>query len=181
MRRTRRKHQIKAWPFLVGLCLILAILFWGVKVHIDAAEALTAKQTEAEQLQHQFELAEAEKQRRAGEAAVIKQYADAPLSEKVTSYIRFIFGPAAEQAIKVADCESGLLDRGAEHSTTVVSDPNKDGSRDFLTFQVNSIHRRRFGTSYMSDWRENVKVAHQLYLEQGWRPWRSSAHCHGLS
>lgn len=87
--------------------------------------------------------------------------------------IRQVFGDKAEEAIKVAKCESGL--RAVSNEGL-----NKNGSVDAGVFQVNqSAHR--VAKKWLMNSAINIRIAKQLYDEQGWNPWYSSKKCHGLS
>lgn len=50
---------------------------------------------------------------------------------------------------------------------------NQDGSRDYGIFQINSIHAGRVNgnVQMLLDPETNVRVAAEIYREQGWTPW----------
>ena len=105
----------------------------------------------------------------AGESCFVKTvYASEETTEveQIVSYIAKVFGPdkrVVQQALKIAECES--------HWNTKAYNFNTNGSGDYSIFQINSVHIRRYGTKFMTDWRENVRVAFDLYKHQGWSPW----------
>lgn len=68
-----------------------------------------------------------------------------------------------KKLIDVAYKESGLR-WNAYHK-------NNDGSEDFGVFQINSVHTKRFGPGFKTDYKENIKVAYSLYKRQGFVPW----------
>lgn len=84
----------------------------------------------------------------------------------VEEYIREVFGADAERAIGVATCESGLR-------KSVVSKPNRNGTRDYHTFQINDIHTKTYGEGFKTNWQENVRVAYKIFKAHGnsFRPW----------
>ena len=67
------------------------------------------------------------------------------------------------QALAVMRCES-------------TDNPHAYAAGNYGLFQINAIHARRVrgGLDALYDPRENVRVAHEIWREQGWRPW---AHC----
>lgn len=62
-------------------------------------------------------------------------------------------------------CESG----GRPNATHL----NNDGSMDYGLMQINSIHRKRVGgdLNALLDPETNVRVAHDIFVEQGFTPW----------
>ena len=71
------------------------------------------------------------------------------------------FGDNAYTALRVAHCES-RLDQSKIHTNT-------DGSLDVGLFQINQKWHERRGNAYDLD--ENVRIAKEIYDEQGWNPW----------
>ena len=76
--------------------------------------------------------------------------------------------------MRIAECESGD-DLHAEPW----ENPNHRGP-----FQVSYVHAWRYARNGW-DWNtatdeQHVMIAHELFLEQGWWPWRFSAMCHGV-
>jgi hypothetical protein len=71
------------------------------------------------------------------------------------------------------DCETAKRVVEAESSWNFWAiHHNKNGTWDFCGFQINSIHG--YSREYLSDFRNCVDVAYQLYLERGFQPWRAS-------
>lgn len=66
----------------------------------------------------------------------------------------------ARIAVAIAIAESGLNTQ-ARHT-------NSNGSVDYSLFQLNSVHKQR---GNLADPVENVKIAMDIYAEQGWNPW----------
>lgn len=88
--------------------------------------------------------------------------------QTVEDQIRFVFGDKADEALKVARCESGL-------NPTIT---NKVSSATGL-FQVLSV-THGVSKTYLKDSFINVLIAKKLYDASGWTPWVSSNHCHHL-
>lgn len=85
-------------------------------------------------------------------------------SSEVETYIREVFGADADRAIGVAKCESGLR-------KNALNDKNRNGTVDHGLFQINSVHTKKRGSAFKTDWQANVRVAKQIFDEQGFRPW----------
>jgi hypothetical protein len=79
----------------------------------------------------------------------------------VEGIIKKYFGSEAEQAMKIAQCESSLRP-DATHT-------NSNGSVDCGLFQINSIHG--YDCEELKDVEFNVKIAKKLYDKSGWQPW----------
>ena len=90
-----------------------------------------------------------------------------PLDAEVIGQIVIEFGEydrhIIKQAIDIAYKESGLKYNAYNF--------NSNGTSDYSVFQVNTVHIKRFGDKFTYNWKENIRVAHILYEEQGWRPW----------
>lgn len=80
------------------------------------------------------------------------------------AYIVEAFGDKADEAIWLSKCESGLR-------RDAVNDKNSNGSTDYGVFQINSIHTKRYGEAFKTDWKANVQVAKKIYDAQGFTPW----------
>jgi len=89
----------------------------------------------------------------------------------VIAEIKEVFGKDADDAIKVFRCESGLKSKCNDGL-------NKNGSVDCGVAQVNSVHG--VSRKWLLKPEISIRVAYELFLEQGWSPWKSSNHCHGL-
>ena len=87
--------------------------------------------------------------------------------QEIIDEIVRVFGEEAPNAFNVLHCENrGLRPDAINH--------NRNGSTDHSIFQINSIHIKRFGNKFVTDWKENIRVAHVLQQEQGWRIWSCS-------
>ena len=87
--------------------------------------------------------------------------------QEIIDEIVRVFGEEAPNAFNVLHCENrGLNPNAINH--------NRNGSTDHSIFQINSIHIKRFGNKFVTDWKENIRVAHVLQQEQGWRIWSCS-------
>ena len=98
-----------------------------------------------------------------------------PLNNRLESEIKDVFEDKADEAIKVAQCESGLRLKFCNDGL------NKNGTVDCGVFQINSqVHG--INRKWLNNVTINVRVAKQLYDEHGnWSAWKSSKHCHGLN
>lgn len=85
--------------------------------------------------------------------------------------IRQAFGDKANQALKVARCESGLVPNARSKTSTAT------GVFQILkgTWQANTNEP----WSKVSDAPTNIMVAKKLYDNRGWQPWKASIKCHG--
>ena len=96
------------------------------------------------------------------------------MQELVEAEIKDVFGEKAEEALKVARCESKL---GLYKCNDGL---NSNGSVDCGIFQVNSIHG--VSRKWLNNYKINILIAKQLYDEQGgWGAWYSSKSCHNLN
>ena len=81
-------------------------------------------------------------------------------------YIAEVFGPAAGEATRVAECESGL-------NPSAVS----PGGGNHGLFQINNVHRENFTAITGQPWEAvydpyyNSQYARRLYDGRGWAPW----------
>lgn len=87
--------------------------------------------------------------------------------EDIINEITRVFGEDAPTAFNILFCENRQLNPNAINH-------NRNGSTDHSIFQINSIHTKRFGDKFKTDWKENIRVAHVLQQEQGWRIWSCS-------
>ena len=94
--------------------------------------------------------------------------------ERILAEVDRLFGNHSQEAKKIIGCENSSMDMAHVNR-------NRDGSFDTGPFQINTVHSKRFGTGFMVDAVENVRVAYQLWKEQGFAPWYSSHVCHHLS
>lgn len=49
-----------------------------------------------------------------------------------------------------------------------VSPANSNGTKDYGVFQINTIHAWR---GNLTDCKENIRIAKEIFDEQGWSPW----------
>lgn len=70
------------------------------------------------------------------------------------------FGDDSNIALAVAKAESGLRCE-AYHF-------NNNGTIDHSIFQLNSVHKKR---GNLENCKENIKIAYEIFKEQGWTPW----------
>lgn len=94
-------------------------------------------------------------------------------NRSVTSIIAEKFGEYADQAVKVAFCESRLNREAISHTG------------DYGVFQLNKatwFHHYSLDNESALFATENVAVAYDIFKNNGyrWSPWRSSYKCHGL-
>jgi hypothetical protein len=85
------------------------------------------------------------------------------------------FGNKADEARKVAKCESGDRD--------IKSKMNDNGTYDYGRMQVNTIWLKFYKVSQEDLLNKdiNIKVAKMVYDRRGnWSAWSSSSKCHGL-
>lgn len=97
-----------------------------------------------------------------------------PTKEDIVGYITKLWGGKAQEALKIVSCENSTMDMARVNK-------NRDKTKDFGPFQINTIHIKRFGDGFTKDIFENIRVAHTMWKEQNWRPWYSSNSCHGLA
>lgn len=68
-----------------------------------------------------------------------------------------------KKMIDIAYGESGL--RWNAHNK------NTNNTFDTGPLQINSIHTKRYGTKFLTDWKESIKVGYALYKQSGFGPW----------
>ena len=86
------------------------------------------------------------------------------------------FKDKAEEARKVARCESGMQDKESK--------PNKNGTKDYGQLQINSLWLEVYGLTpaQLLDTETNIATAKKIYDRTGnWSAWKYSKHCHGLN
>jgi hypothetical protein len=91
--------------------------------------------------------------------------------ELVIAEIKEVFGKDGDDAVRVFTCESKLKSKCNDGL-------NKNGSVDCGIAQVNSVHG--VSRKWLLKPEINIRVAKQLFDEQGWNPWRSSNSCHHM-
>ena len=154
---------------IVLFLLILLIGIFGRIWKLWEIESVKAKE-----LTPKIEQLKKENENLKNENIILQKQVSLPYRARVVAYIRKVFNQKADEALAIISCENASMDMAHVNR-------NRDGSFDVGPFQINSIHIKRFGTAFMKDYQENVKVAYQLWKEQKWRPWYSSQNCHGLA
>lgn len=97
------------------------------------------------------------------------------VAEPLNVYKKY-FGDKADEAQKIAKCESG--------ERANAQNKNKNGSSDYGLFQINSIWLAEFGLTAenLLSAETNAKVAKAIYDRSGgWSAWYSSKKCHKLT
>jgi hypothetical protein len=87
-----------------------------------------------------------------------------PLTEReqIVNYIHEVFGKDADKAFLVLSCENKRLSPNAVN--TAGNYPV--GSRDIGVFQINE-HWQAVQGKFLFNWKINIEIAHQLYVENG--------------
>jgi hypothetical protein len=88
-----------------------------------------------------------------------------PLSEKqeILSYIVAKFGDRSPDAIvMLRKCENSKFNQEATNH-------NNNGTTDYGIFQVNSIHEKRYGSEFKTDWKSNIDTAFEIYKSHGYK------------
>lgn len=83
------------------------------------------------------------------------------IDDPIQREILEVFKGEYKNAIKIASCESGLRPDAWNENT--------NGSVDVGVFQINSVHGIR--AKWLLNPEVNIRVAKQLFDEQGWNPW----------
>ena len=81
--------------------------------------------------------------------------------QEVVDEIQYIWGEDFYMGLRIAHCES-RFGRNRIHTNT-------DGSHDISVFQINDKWHLRRGD--ILNWRENIRIAYEIYEEQGGNPW----------
>jgi hypothetical protein len=81
--------------------------------------------------------------------------------ETIDEMIEFVFGDQADEAKRIAMCES-TMNPNATHVNT-------GGSIDAGLMQINSVHG--VPVRYLKNPMINLLIAKQIYDAQGWNPW----------
>jgi len=91
-----------------------------------------------------------------------------PLHSEIMIEVIRIWGekPPAE-ILKILEC----FNSESEFKFNAINAKNRNKSVDFGPAQINSVHTKRFGNKFKTDWKENLRVAKQIYDEQGLKPW----------
>lgn len=171
--RYANDKQVMRERMVAPVMLILSVAFtWGVSLsptihQIMAADSVQAnagqiaKPNEAESAPLFIEPKETWVEEIKPPAKELSQ------KQEIIEYIVEVFGEDAPDAFNVLYCENRGLN-------TQAINENRNGTTDHSLFQINSIHTKRFGSNFMTNWKANVDVAHQIFTEQGWTPWACS-------
>jgi hypothetical protein len=149
---------------LILTSVILSIIVnMGSKIYeADKLEAIKLHSIAA--AKHKVKLAHAEATNQA-----IKKIAKSnnPSRVKNAQTIAMVFPEEVRaDAIKVANCESSLLEKA--------SNKNRNGSQDWGIFQLNdggTLQRLGGNAELARDPVWNIKAAYILYQDRGWQPW----------
>jgi len=87
--------------------------------------------------------------------------------EAIIAYIKQVFGDQSDNAFKILECENAKLNPNAINH-------NRNGSTDHSIFQVNSIHSKRYGEAFKTNWKANIDTAYKIYQSSGWSAWSCS-------
>lgn len=90
------------------------------------------------------------------------------IPDLVQDQIKMVFGKDADDAIKVAKCESGLNPKARNKESTAT------GVFQIMA-SVHGVSRKRLENSMV-----NIVIAKELFDNSGWTPWVSSIKCHGV-
>lgn len=73
-------------------------------------------------------------------------------------------------ALRIMSAENGSGDPKR------ISKPNRNGTIDHGLFQINTCHKNRVDgdLSQLQDAETNVRIAHDIWSEQGWKPWSTA-------
>lgn len=107
-----------------------------------------------------------------------KEIEETPIESK----IRAVFGEAANEAIIIAKCESGLDPSRIGDKALIVYNGDdivgdsiglfqiRTGGKDFNRARANGMTPDEF-RQYLLDEDNNIKYAKEIYDRQGWGPW----------
>lgn len=71
-----------------------------------------------------------------------------------------------QNALRVMSGENGA------GKAELVSRMNRNGTYDYGLFMINTCHKERVGDlNKLLDAETNVKIAYEIWSEQGWKPW----------
>lgn len=139
-----RRYQYRSWYLMVILFFILvavALYFMRTKVISPCQDNCVVKVVMAKETK--------------------------PELQEIVDYILQVFAPSGRQVqVKALACfisESGLRKDAYNFNT--------NGTGDYSIPQINSVHIQRFGDGFTKDWKESIRVAYQLYQEQGFKIW----------
>lgn len=82
--------------------------------------------------------------------------------ERISRYIKEVFGEAGEEAVKIAVCESNLRPEAINWGDAEITGMPSHG-----IFQLNMPYNES-----LFDWKTNVDIAYKdFYLKRGFKPW----------
>lgn len=80
--------------------------------------------------------------------------------QDIASETAFVFGKEGSgvlrEAFDILNCEHGYQKGGKPHL-------NDNGSYDYGAFQINSVWEKVYGTKFETDYKENIRVAHEIW------------------
>ncbi len=82
--------------------------------------------------------------------------------EQIDAYIVEVFGEDSDKAFKLLSCENNAHNPSAVNTAGNIP----EGSRDTGVFQINE-HWQRTQYKFLLNWKVNVEIAHQLFVENG--------------
>ncbi len=88
----------------------------------------------------------------------------------IREYIRYVFGEHGEDAIKIADCETGLNPFAVNEADALITGKISTG-----LFQ----HNENYFIGW-DDYRTSTDKAYEKFQARGWRPWLNCAKMKGL-
>lgn len=89
---------------------------------------------------------------------------------EVIAEIRRVFGSAANRAIQIARCESGLR-------PDALNDNPRTRDYSVGVFQINlygNLSKTRPSEEWLKNYQNNISYAHEMYLRSGFGPWTCS-------
>jgi hypothetical protein len=107
------------------------------------------------------------------ELAQLKEELNKPTKTNIIAYIAKVFEPyGTHNQVRAINCfysESGLR--------TEAYNFNTNGTGDYNVPQINSVHTKRYGTKFMTDWKESILVAEKIFVAAGksFSPWYGKA------
>jgi len=156
------KKQFLAIVFIFTIVLSL-IVNMGTKIYeADKLEAIKLHSIAASNLRVKLAYSKATHE-------VIKKISKSKNASRIKNAqtIAMVFPEEVRaDAIKVANCESSLLDHA--------SNRNRNGTHDWGIFQLNdggTLQRLGGNAAKAKDPLWNIKAAYILYQDRGWQPW----------
>lgn len=146
--RRKPKTQFKSY-FALMLLLVLAGVWVQKAFHVDMQITAIAPTTDK------------------AYALVLPTVTPTPDEhQEIQAYIKEVFGKDSDKAFRLLQCENASL--RADRVNSAGNYPV--GSRDIGVFQINE-YWQKVPAKFLFNWRINVQIAHQLYLENGFKQW----------